>query len=175
MVERPEDSSRLKRLRSVRISAGTLVSHIAVLFKSLVDDPVQFHGQFRIKADCGRWSLMQNGVKDNRCSSCRKMLVCLLSFHREQRRKRKQIRAWIEFFTSGLLQVTCKQPYPQPFPGWLKMASEEWSGNRETALDFRNAMHFGYQLGQSEIQNLCLVAFGDENIRRFDIAVYDTF
>ena len=145
-----------------------LVAQVPILLQRLVDDSFQFCRQFRVESYRSHWGLVQNRIKQNRCGITAKRNLArghLIQHGSEG----KQIGASVKLLTSRLLgRHISRRAYRCAGAGEVLFPN---TGLRHVA---RWSCTAHAHLGQPEIQNLGMIAVGNEDIGWLYVTMHNT-
>jgi len=150
-----------------------LVTQRPVFFQSLVDDVFEFERQIRIEPNWWSGGTIQNCFEDDRRTLATEGQ--LASGHLiEDGSKREQIGPCIQFSRPRLLRRHISDGAERRTrAGEVLFVNRSRHGIRRCNLIRRTDS--GRNLCQPKIQNLGVTACGNEDVRRLDVAMNDTF
>ena len=151
---------------------GVLVAQVAILFESLVDNVFKARRQIGIEAEHGSRRPIQNGLKDRRRTFSAEGHGARRHFV-EDGSKGKQIGAAVEVFAPGLLRRHVGDGADGGAgAGQVLIVDRMGRGIVQTGSGSRSRQP-RRNLGKAEVENLGVIAIGDENVRRLDVAMHD--
>src|SRR6516165_8533109 len=145
-----------------------LVAQVAVFLQTLRDDSFQFGRYIGIDSYRGNRSPIKDGLEDHSRAFPSERYLPSRHFI-EHGSEREQVGSSVQLLSTDLLRRHVGD------------GSEHTAGTRQMFLRFdsrgthSNALRLERYLCQSEVQNLRLHSARDENVRRLDIAVNDSF
>ena len=145
---------------------GRLIAQIAVLLQRAIEDALELRRQVWIQLIRRRRVAIENAFEDHGRSI---PVECLLAGCRlvERCAQRKQVGAPVEFFSPSLLgRHIGDRPQGASGTGQVFQCFFRGGGVQVTP---------GVDLGQTEIEQLYLACFRDEDVGRLDIPVHDAF
>src|SRR5580704_11777973 len=150
-----------------------LVAQIAVFLQCLVDDPFQLRGDVRIEAHRSYWSPVQDRLEDDGLTVSPEYQ--LAGGHLvENRSEGEKIGAGVQLFRTGLLRRHVRNgAEPGTRAGQVLLIDSARDCVRHRS--FARRTYRRPDLRQTEVENLGVAAFGDENVSGFDVAVHYAF
>src|SRR6185437_3625399 len=147
-----------------------LVANVAILLKRLIDDALEFSGNFRIQTYRRYGRFLQNRIKNNGCGVAGEGGASGDHFV-EHGAKRKQIRANVEFLAARLLGRHVRDgPYSLARAGQILFA--DW-GSIASLRSYSLPMLDSGLFSQAEIEDFGVSPLGNENVGGFDVSMND--